>query len=526
MLCSECGDAYCDECFKKLHARGKRSTHLSQRIGENARPILDLMKDEVARARHAFESAVKVVSEIRASGYPELSCPGIERHKAASLAGVPVISGKDLQLFQADQSIGDVIGEGAFAQVHRIEVPNAGVVAFKRFKSGVNVELMRREAEAIFKLRHPNVVQLLGICLDAGLVGLVLELVEGGSLASLIYTSPSPTRFDKNKALCVLRSICIGLDFIHSQNQLHLDVKASNVLVSRDLTVVKLSDFGASQELRETLAFLTKAPELTLRWASPERLHGVAKLTAGADVYSVAMVLLEMLSGAVPFSHVPDLKVSGLVLRGDPPADLDDLEDEFSAELMRACWQSDPALRPTAAQLVQRVVSELTRECLVCCEPFSLSAGLECNCTEGTHFICAECLADSMRCKLESSDVRAVPPEGYVACAAKRCHGVLTVERLHEAVAPSLLVAWTGVSAANKLAQVQFPYFTPSPFPTFSTLDLTHPLFSNTSPKYPTSPTTTGSPHLTSPTHSFPPNTLLHPPRLPTRFQYFTSSPT
>jgi hypothetical protein len=168
------------------------------------------------------------------------------------------------------------------------------------------------------------------------------------------------------------------------------------------------------------------------------------------------MVLLEMLSGEVPFAHAPDLRVSSLVLGGEAPIDEDVCYgDAFCTELMQDCWHRDPSRRPSAAQLVQRIVSELMRECFVCYETFALSGGLECNSDDGTHFVCSECLADSMRFKLESNDVRAVPPEGYMLCGAKNCYGLLTVERLQEVVVPSLLVAWTGVSSANKLAQLE-----------------------------------------------------------------------
>ncbi len=248
--CSDCRDVFCDPCFRKCHAKGNRLQHLSHRVGENSRPILDVVNEEIALARQAFEGAVRAVRDIRDAGYPELSCPGLDRQpKPASMLGVPVIPASELQLLQQTLGAGELIGEGAFAQVYRIEVPNAGLVAFKRFMSGANVELMKREADAIFKvrcwefrggrkdvdkcanqLRHPNVVHLLGVCLDPGFTGLVLELVDGGSLSSLIYTSPQPTCFDKNSALGVLRSICVGLDFVHSQHHLPLDVKVKSLL--------------------------------------------------------------------------------------------------------------------------------------------------------------------------------------------------------------------------------------------------------------------------------------------------------
>ncbi len=200
----------------------------------------------------------------------------------------------------------------------------------------------------------------------------MLELVEGGSLASCIYTSP-PTIFEPKRALSVLRSICVGCEFIHLQNQLHLDIKSSNVLVSRDFSVVKLSDFGSSQELRDTLGFLTMGSELTLRWAAPERLDGIAKLSCKADIYSIGMVLVEMLTGKRPLPDVDDLKVTAFVLNqkvltclrlgiscffdsflcakvSTPPH-----RDAFCRDVMLNCCRFKASERPTASQLVQRI---------------------------------------------------------------------------------------------------------------------------------------------------------------------------
>ena len=90
------------------------------------------------------------------------------------------------------------------------------------------------------------------------------------------------------------------------------------MLIGRD-DMVKLSDFGTAQELHETMMMLTQTPELTLRWAAPERLKGATILTAAADVYSAGMVLLEMVTGQVPFPSLTVFQLSREVSNCDLP---------------------------------------------------------------------------------------------------------------------------------------------------------------------------------------------------------------
>ncbi len=152
---------------------------------------------------------------------------------------------------------------------------------------------MRREAAANWKLRHPGVVGLKAVCVTPNFEGLVLEYVEGGSLAQRIYNPEYA--LPKPKALRIFREVMIAVAFIHSQNCLHLDIKSDNVLMDGDKP--KLTDLGTALEQRATLAFLTPAGECTLRWAAPERITGAASsLSPESDVYSAAMLLLEMLT--------------------------------------------------------------------------------------------------------------------------------------------------------------------------------------------------------------------------------------
>lgn len=447
ILCFDCREVFCMACFKARHISKARANHRQKALGES-------FEEAVTRTRKAFEEALKALHEIRVMGYPELKYPGVERLPLSIT--VPKIAVEELEALERVVDA-PVIGEGAFAKVHRLEIPHAGAVAFKRFKFGINVELMQQEANAIFRLRHPNVVHLYGICVAPDLTGLVLELVDGGSLADHIYRNP-PLPFEKEKSLSVLHSMCVGLQFIHSQQHLHLDIKASNVLVSADFKTVKLSDFGAAQELRETLAFLTRAPELTLRWAAPERLQGATKLTPAADVWSVGMVLFEMCVAEAPYKSVDDLKIISLVLNEKQIPSIPSFVDPCCAALMKSCWAYDPERRISVDSLLKTIADEQNRTCIVCLQGFVISRGAECDSLEKKHPVCCDCLVEGMTRLLDSGNLKAVPHEGYCPCLNQNCCGIIGHARLQTLVPSSLLVSWTSACASAKLEQTKMRY--------------------------------------------------------------------
>ncbi len=164
------------------------------------------------------------------------------------------------------------------------------------------VERFRREAQTAARLKHPNVVTVydFGVSRE-GLNYLVMELAEGESLGHLIKRQGTLSETD---AAEVVRQVCAALDEAHRQGVVHRDIKPENILVQ---TIpgglqVKVLDFGIAALRDTTTSRLTQTGAIvgTLHYMSPEHCLG-EELDGRSDIYSLGIVLFEMLTGVVPF---------------------------------------------------------------------------------------------------------------------------------------------------------------------------------------------------------------------------------
>jgi eukaryotic-like serine/threonine-protein kinase len=163
------------------------------------------------------------------------------------------------------------------------------------------VERMAREREILATLNHPNIARLY----DAGLTTqgqpyLALEYVQGHAIDEYLKNNP----IDTNATLHLFAQVAHAVAYAHSKLIIHRDLKPANILVTGD-GQVRLLDFGIAKLLEEGLATETKLTELsgralTLDYASPEQILG-EPLTIASDVYSLGVVLYEMLSGERPY---------------------------------------------------------------------------------------------------------------------------------------------------------------------------------------------------------------------------------
>ncbi|MCY3967705.1 MAG: Stk1 family PASTA domain-containing Ser/Thr kinase [bacterium] len=161
------------------------------------------------------------------------------------------------------------------------------------------VERFRREATAAANLNHPNIVEVYDWVSDAGTHFLVLEYIEGKSLAELIATSGP---FIADRAAEIALSVAAALGFAHSNGMIHRDVKPGNVLIASD-GKTKVTDFGIAIAALDTAdSNLTKMGSVmgTATYFSPEQAKGES-LDHRSDLYSLGVVLYEMLCGRPPF---------------------------------------------------------------------------------------------------------------------------------------------------------------------------------------------------------------------------------
>lgn len=209
----------------------------------------------------------------------------------------------------------DIIGKGGMARVFTaIQVPLDRVVVIKELAKSSAAEFRKRfkhEALITAALEHPNIVSIY----DYFSVGqgsyLVMQYVDGVNLADIIE---SEAPLQPAAAAAIACEICRAVDHAHKHNFIHRDIKPTNVLVSKD-GQLKVTDFGVAKD--ETARDQTHVGTLigTPCYMSPEQAAG-RKLTSQSDVYSIGIVLYELVTGKKPFWGETADEITQKICRG------------------------------------------------------------------------------------------------------------------------------------------------------------------------------------------------------------------
>src|SRR5438046_5561064 len=158
------------------------------------------------------------------------------------------------------------------------------------------VERFRREAITAANLEHPNIMPVYDVREDNGLWYLAMRYVPGESLREILLREGA---LPLDRVVGILRPVADALDYAHAHGVVHRDVKPGNILVEPDGNVV-LTDFGIARAGAD--ARLTRAGQVmgTADYLAPEQIAG-GEASAAGDLYSLAVVLYEMLTGRTPF---------------------------------------------------------------------------------------------------------------------------------------------------------------------------------------------------------------------------------
>jgi len=210
-------------------------------------------------------------------------------------------------------------------------------------------------------LSHPNVLPLLGVSHPSMERPFMLTpWMENGSL--LKYLS----KHDKRNRLELLLNVALGLQYLHSCEVIHGDLKSLNIVVNGDGRAL-LVDFGLASVIRGQFSMSYSNPGRscgTQRWMAPEVLRSdETHLSKEADVYAFSMVAIEIYTGKHPFSEIRNNeKVTQSVLHHNLRPDRPDIDcvlgltDEVW-EIVKDCWRTDPELRPEMGAVVTRLRS-------------------------------------------------------------------------------------------------------------------------------------------------------------------------
>jgi serine/threonine-protein kinase len=213
----------------------------------------------------------------------------------------------------------------------------------------------RAEAQVVASLRHPNILTVYDWGEDGGSPYLVMELLEGGSLRALLDRG---VLMSPQQAAVVGADAARALDYAHRRGLVHRDIKPANLIFDEEGRVT-VADFGLARALAEaTWTEPAGAVVGTARYAAPEQVRG-EKLDSRADVYSLALLLVEATTGTVPFAS--DTTLGTLMGRLERPLEVPEAAGPLGPAL-EAAGTVDPSSRLDAAAFahaLDRIASKL-----------------------------------------------------------------------------------------------------------------------------------------------------------------------
>ena len=240
----------------------------------------------------------------------------------ATIAEVPVdrLIG---EVFDGKYRLDERLGGGGMGNVYRathllIDRPVAVKVLSQRFVGDETAQQrFRREARAAGRMHHPNAVTVTDFGADNRHLYIVMELLEGRTLRELLAREGP---LDPARAVSIMLQASAAVGAAHELGLIHRDLKPANIFIEQRPgapAVVKVLDFGLAkfafeEEADDDFQTLTQVGTLigTPRYMSPEQCAGTGKLTPASDVYSLGIILYEMLSGAVPFTAETPLAIA------------------------------------------------------------------------------------------------------------------------------------------------------------------------------------------------------------------------
>lgn len=194
------------------------------------------------------------------------------------------------------------IGEGGMGAVYKALQPSLNrYVAIKVLRPNLaaNVEFVerfKREARSAGQLGHPNIIHINDEGQEGDLHYIVMAYVDGMSLSDKLRAEGA---LDLRETYAILAQVSAGLDYAHARHVIHRDVKPSNILLTKDGSAI-LTDFGIAKAATDTRITRTGIGVGTADYMSPEQCEG-PDVDATSDIYSLGIVLYEMVTGRVPF---------------------------------------------------------------------------------------------------------------------------------------------------------------------------------------------------------------------------------
>ncbi|XP_055496801.1 mitogen-activated protein kinase kinase kinase 9 [Leucoraja erinacea] len=258
----------------------------------------------------------------------------------------------------------EIIGIGGFGKVYR-GIWRLEEVAVKAARQDPDEDIsqtianVKQEAKLFAMLKHPNIIDLQGVCLKEPNLCLIMEFARGGSLNRVLAGKKIPPHILVNWAVQIAR----GMNYLHEEAIvpiIHRDLKSSNILISEKVEndglnnkTLKITDFGLAREWHKTTKMSAAG---TYAWMAPEVIRS-SMFSKGSDVWSYGVLLWELLTGEVPFRGIDGLAVAYGVAMNKLALPIPSTCPELFSKLMEDCWNTDPHSRPSFVCILEKLTA-------------------------------------------------------------------------------------------------------------------------------------------------------------------------
>ena len=242
--------------------------------------------------------------------------------------------------------IGERIGKGQYGSVYRgINIENGEMVAIKQVGAAKmnksELANIMGELELLKELDHPNILKYKGFIKTKEHINIVLDFVEGGSLQSIIGKfGVIPERL----AICYIKQILHGLQYLHARDVIHRDIKCGNILVTKDGSI-KLADFGIATKLGDKQGPAAGSPY----WMAPEVIEHISS-GPPCDIWALGCTIIELLTGSPPYFELNQMAALFSMVENERPPFPNNISPEMESFLSQ-CFIRDPMKRATARSL-------------------------------------------------------------------------------------------------------------------------------------------------------------------------------